>query len=92
MPSVLVEAGFLTNPQEERYLMSSEGQEYIASAIYRAFKSYKTTIEEKSLFVTKVNNELKNQIINDSVNTNKIQNIIFKSTNSIINSILCQTF
>lgn len=90
MPSVLVEAGFLTNPQEERYLMSSEGQEYIASAIYRAFKSYKTSIEEKSLFVTKVNNDLKNQIINDSVNSNSNSghNISFKvqiasSTNSI---------
>ena len=53
MPSVLVEAGFLTNPQEERYLMSTSGQEYIASAIYRAFKSYKLAIEEKSKFVTK---------------------------------------
>lgn len=90
MPSVLIEAGFLTNPQEERYLMSSEGQEYIASAIYRAFKSYKTAIEEKSLFVTKVNNELKNQVINDSINknSNSEHNISFKvqiasSTNAI---------
>lgn len=53
MPSVLIEAGFLTNPREERYLKSKEGQEYIASAIYRAFKNYKETIEEKSHFVSK---------------------------------------
>jgi N-acetylmuramoyl-L-alanine amidase len=52
MPSVLIEAGFLTNSREERYLKSKEGQEYIASAIYRAFKNYKTTIEEKSHFIT----------------------------------------
>ncbi len=54
MPSVLIETGFLTNPREERYLISKEGQEYIASAIYRAFKNYKIAIEEKSSFVAKI--------------------------------------
>lgn len=54
MPSVLIEAGFLTNSREEKYLSSKEGQEYIASAIYRAFKNYKTTIEEKSHFITNI--------------------------------------
>jgi len=54
MPSVLIESGFLTNPQEERYLMSKQGQEYIASAIYRAFKKYKNAIEAKSKFTTNV--------------------------------------
>ncbi len=41
MPGVLVEAGFLSNPNEERYLMSESGQAYIASAIFRAFRDYK---------------------------------------------------
>jgi N-acetylmuramoyl-L-alanine amidase len=54
MPSVLIEAGFLTNPQEEKYLMSKNGQEYIASAIYRAFKNYKHAIEAKSKFSTTI--------------------------------------
>jgi len=54
MPSVLIEAGFLSNPREERYLRSTEGQEFIASAIYRAFKDYKAAIEEKSHFITKI--------------------------------------
>ena len=45
MPSVLVELGFLTNPSEEDYLVSDKGQENLASAIYRAFKQYKTRIE-----------------------------------------------
>jgi len=48
MPSVLIETGFITNPAEQRYLMSEEGQEYLASAIYRAFKEYKRSIENKS--------------------------------------------
>ncbi|MDY6800961.1 MAG: N-acetylmuramoyl-L-alanine amidase [Bacteroidota bacterium] len=54
MPSVLIEAGFLTNPQEEKYLISKEGQEYIASSIYRAFKNYKNAIEAKSKFSTQI--------------------------------------
>ena len=61
MPSVLIEAGFLTNPQEEKYLMSKDGQEYIASAIFRAFKNYKNTIEAKSKFSTKIDSPEKNQ-------------------------------
>ena len=41
MPAILVEAGFLTNPAEQRYLESDWGQSLIASAIYRAVKQYK---------------------------------------------------
>jgi N-acetylmuramoyl-L-alanine amidase len=50
MPGILVETGFITNPEEEKYLMSEQGQDYIASAIYRAFKSYKNLIETKTSF------------------------------------------
>ncbi|WP_338877146.1 N-acetylmuramoyl-L-alanine amidase [Spirosoma sp. SC4-14] len=45
MPSVLIETGYLTNPTEENYLMSEEGQEEIADAIYKAFSQYKQEIE-----------------------------------------------
>jgi N-acetylmuramoyl-L-alanine amidase len=40
MPSVLVETGFLTNPQEEQYLNTKQGQAHIASAIFRAFRRF----------------------------------------------------
>ncbi|TVQ17291.1 MAG: N-acetylmuramoyl-L-alanine amidase [Bacteroidetes bacterium] len=42
MPGILVEAGFLSNDQEEKYLISETGQAHIASAIFRAFRDYKT--------------------------------------------------
>jgi N-acetylmuramoyl-L-alanine amidase len=45
MPSVLIEAGFLSNPPEEKFLMTSDGQDLIASGIYRAFKEYKNEVE-----------------------------------------------
>ncbi|HOW24359.1 MAG TPA: N-acetylmuramoyl-L-alanine amidase [Bacteroidales bacterium] len=45
MPGVLIETGFLSNAAEEGYLMSEEGQVYLASAIYRAFRDYKNKME-----------------------------------------------
>ncbi len=45
MPSVLVELGFLSNTEEEKFLMSQAGKEYMASAIYRSIKDYKEQIE-----------------------------------------------
>lgn len=48
MPSVLVELGFLTNASEEDFLHSEEGQVYMASAIYRAFKEYKLELEKNA--------------------------------------------
>ena len=48
MPSVLVETGFITNFNEEKYLNSKEGQEYLASAIFRACRDYINEIDSKS--------------------------------------------
>jgi N-acetylmuramoyl-L-alanine amidase len=45
MPSVLIETGFLTNSTEEKFLAGGEGQDLIASGIYRAFKEYKSDVE-----------------------------------------------
>jgi N-acetylmuramoyl-L-alanine amidase len=41
MPSVLIETGFLTNLREEEFLISENGQDVIASAIFTAFRKYK---------------------------------------------------
>jgi N-acetylmuramoyl-L-alanine amidase len=46
MPAILVETGFISNPREEEYLASEEGQNHIASAIYRAFRDYKTSQDQ----------------------------------------------
>ncbi len=45
MPSVLIEAGFLSNIEEEEYLNSDDGQEAITESIFRAFKKYKAELE-----------------------------------------------
>ena len=46
MPSVLVEAGFLTYKNEGRYLNSKKGQKEISTAIANAILEYKHTIDE----------------------------------------------
>lgn len=48
MPSILTEIGFLSNINEEKYLVSPKGQEEIAEALLQAFKSYKNTMENSS--------------------------------------------
>jgi N-acetylmuramoyl-L-alanine amidase len=45
MPSVLVELGFLTNQEEEDFLNKEEGREYMASALFRAFRDYKAELD-----------------------------------------------
>ncbi len=48
MPSVLVETGYLSNINEEKYLADPYGQSLIASGIYRAFRDYKEEIESNA--------------------------------------------
>lgn len=41
MPSVLVEAGFLSNTAEANFMNSQQGQQQIAQSIFEAFRKYK---------------------------------------------------
>ena len=45
LPSVLVELGFLSNLEEEKFLKDAMGQVYMASAIFRAIREYKEELE-----------------------------------------------
>jgi N-acetylmuramoyl-L-alanine amidase len=51
MPSVLTETGFITNPAEEKFLNSKQGQDYLASSIFMACKDYISEIDSKSVVI-----------------------------------------
>lgn len=46
MPSILIELGFLTNPDEEAFLISENGQQDMAASITRSIKRYKDLVEK----------------------------------------------
>jgi len=62
MPSVLIETGFLTNKEEEKFLASAQGQDYMSSAVYRAFKEYKKEIEGKDTSEDEIIEEVKEDV------------------------------
>jgi N-acetylmuramoyl-L-alanine amidase len=47
MPSILIETGFLTNPDDRGYLKTEDGQWNVANGIYNAIVRYKKHIEKK---------------------------------------------
>jgi N-acetylmuramoyl-L-alanine amidase len=49
MPSVLTEIGFISNPNEEKFINSRSGQDSIAISIFRACKEYISEIDRKSV-------------------------------------------
>lgn len=45
MPSILTEVGFISNPSDQAYMMSDNGQEEIAQCIYRGLVDYKDCVD-----------------------------------------------
>lgn len=76
MPSVLVEAGFLSHRDDRSYLMSDAGRDYLASSIFLAFKDYKNNVEEKSSFNI-LTREIpgQNELSNPEITDNPVQKI-----------------
>ena len=56
MPSILIEAGFMTNPKEGAYLNSKKGQVDISNSIYDAIERYKKAINYSENPIVKSNN------------------------------------
>ncbi|OFX81512.1 MAG: hypothetical protein A2X12_00980 [Bacteroidetes bacterium GWE2_29_8] len=84
MPGVLIEVGFLSNPEEEKFLTSQKGQNLISQSIFNAFKQYKKNYD-KSYTNNKLPEKPKENVIvknkvqqnnNTSSNINNSQNII----------------
>ena len=45
MPAILIETGFINNPEDEQYINSEKGQQELAEAITKAVQRYKAQVE-----------------------------------------------
>ena len=48
MPAVLIETGYINNPDDEAYLNSEKGQDEIVASIERALLTYKNQVESSA--------------------------------------------
>ncbi len=81
MPSILIETGFISNREEEKYLVSQQGQEYLASAIYRAIKEYLGHLDKEDaqgLVSDKQNTADSSQVSGDSSKTEPKNDLWFR--------------
>ena len=62
MPSVLIETGFISNDAERNYLLSENGKNEIAQAIFNAFRNYKKKFDQRSSFNIMAENEPTSEI------------------------------
>lgn len=76
MPSILIELGFISTPEEERYLSSEAGASTMAKGIYHAFLNYKREHEIRLTGVSKT-------IIPTEREENDAQAIAQKDTESV---------
>ena len=78
MPSILIEAGFLTNPKEEDFLNTELGKDHIASAIFRGFRRYKESVDganiiELDMSAVKEKEIIKIPTLKKEINTSKVE-------------------
>ena len=66
MPSILIELGFISNKDEEKYLNNNDNQVKLATAIFNGIKEYKHELDKKSGLNNEElgirNEELKNEV------------------------------
>ncbi|MDR2927536.1 MAG: N-acetylmuramoyl-L-alanine amidase [Cytophagaceae bacterium] len=58
MPSILVELGFLSNKNEEKFMSEEEGQTYLASAIFRSIRDYRNKFEARNSIVKQIEKDV----------------------------------
>jgi len=95
MPSVLTETGFITSPEEEKYLNSKQGQDNIAASIFRACRDYLDELNSKtSLSWSNTQGPVsKSNITQNTAQTNgKIVFMVQIATSSVKNDIRPENF
>lgn len=73
MPSVLIELGFLSNVEEEKFLSNKEGQTKLATTIFNSFSKYKKRRDKFDGIISKDINETKTKEIIEATVKNSIE-------------------
>lgn len=76
-PSVLIELGFVSNPSEERYLASTDGQQNLANSVYNAFVNFKRNHDKKSGIQTDPKNYIEINNVEDK--STKTEDVLVQS-------------
>ncbi|MBW6535934.1 MAG: N-acetylmuramoyl-L-alanine amidase [Mariniphaga sp.] len=87
MPGILVETGFINHPAEREFLMSESGRDYLASAIFRAFKDYKKKVEARSSFNMVTESISDESLSSSNNNSHKNKNLSQPTENNIFFSV-----
>ncbi len=80
MPSVLIETGFLTNPNEEKFLADADGQTKMANSMFAAFEKYKNELEGVDGQTTNTTQGTTESQVKPEVNeeTNPVDKVVFR--------------
>jgi N-acetylmuramoyl-L-alanine amidase len=80
MPSVLIETGFLTNPNEEKFLADVDGQTKMANSMFAAFEKYKNELEGVDGQTTGTTQGTTDSQVMPEVNeeTNPVDKVVFR--------------
>ena len=91
MPAVLVELGFLSNPRDEKLLISKSGQIKLANHLFEGFKNYKNKYDNVDESLTKITEKNINNKSLDLIDTGKIFKVQL-ATSSVKIPILPENF
>ena len=81
MPSVLIELGYISNREEEKYLNSTNGQNVLVNSIYNAFTEYKKEYDKRNRysFTESSNSETTSEpVIFDTATNNDDSDVQYK--------------
>lgn len=77
-PSVLIEVGFLSNQQEEKFLASDSGRDAMAGALYDAVVEYKKDIDKKNGVAYVTANKTEPALNTSSETSGKTKGLVYK--------------
>ena len=69
MPSVLIELGYISNRDEEKFMNSSQGQTALANSLYSAFSKYKAEYDKRNGYAASTRNNETPSVINNAFDT-----------------------